>query len=108
MIYLGKDLNLNDPLLMLRVKGKLGPLTIDVLRQHLVRIFRLAGMEDCKYTPHSLRRGGGGGGATYFAEEGLSISSIKCHGKWRSDAIDNYLKQMAQKTSEINQFLKNL
>ena len=102
--YLGKDLNMSDPLLMLKVKGKLVPLTIDVLRQNLARIFKRAGMENCKYTPHSLRRGG----ATYFAEEGLSISSIKRHGKWRSDAIYNYLKQMAQKTSEVYRFLKEL
>ena len=47
------------------------------------------------YTPHSLRRGG----ATFFAEKGVPLPAIKRHGKWRSDAIELYLKRMTQKSS---------
>jgi integrase len=44
------------------------------------------GLSADKYTPHSLRRGG----ATAMFEAGVPIAAISKHGRWLSDAINDY------------------
>ena len=46
------------------------------------------------YTSHSLRRGG----AQYLRDKGVTRELIKLMGRWKSDAVDDYLKTAAEKT----------
>ena len=47
-----------------------------------------------RYSSHSLRRGG----AQYLRDSGVPRDLIKIMGRWRSDAVDEYLKTASTKT----------
>ena len=103
--YLGAGNHKNLPWILHMSQRNILPMTIDNVRSELSQLFIRAGLQEQRYTPHSLRRGGG---ATFFAEEGVKVSDIKRHGKWRTDAIETYLKQASFQTSSVYKFLQNL
>jgi hypothetical protein len=65
--------------------------TLGVERRHLVR------PDVDTYTSHCLRRGG----AQYLRDEGISRDLIKLAGRWRSDAVDEYLNGATLLTREV-------
>ncbi len=46
---------------------------------------------------HSLRRGG----ATAAANAGVSVDDIKAHGRWRSDAVEVYIRRSAERRLRV-------
>ena len=85
-----QGINTSLPLL-LQVEGN----TVVVLDKKAVRkqhkaVWKVLGLQDQSYTPHSLCRGG----ATFYAEQGLPLEDTKKLGLWRSDAIKLYLKKL--------------
>ena len=80
------DIKVNTPLLV-TTKPKGRPITIPSLRKMFHKACYEAHLEGAGYTPHSLRRGG----ATTAYHAGVSIDSIKFHGTWRSEAVQDYL-----------------
>ena len=103
-VYLDKNIDVSLPWLIERFEDTFIPLTIDSIRHKLLCLFERANMGKLRYTPHSLRRGG----ATFYAENGLPLPAIKRFGKWKSDAIEAYLKEMSQRSSPIFRFIQNL
>ena len=51
-----------------------------------------AGLGECDFTSHSLRRGG----CTYLAMAGATIEEIKFRGDWASETVYRYLKTPLQ------------
>ena len=102
--YLPKNTTLDKPILMLNHNDNLTLVTSDQLRHLFNNVFRRAGLESKKYTPHSLRRGG----ATFMADSNVPIPAIKRHGLWKTEAIEIYLKKMSNRNSPLFNFLKEL
>ena len=97
----GKD---DDPILLYKLSNKLVPMSADKLCSSFRALFNEAGFGNLHYTPHSLRRGG----ATFFANKGVPLPSIKRHGFWRSEAIEVYLRNMSSRGSPIYNCIKSL
>ena len=102
--YLDANTIPTAPLLLYKSEGIPIPFTNEKLRHSLMRVFDRCGYKEWGYTPHSLRRGG----ATFFAESGVPVPAIKRHGKWKSEAIELYLKKMYHRTSPVFDLIKRL
>ena len=71
------------PLFSFKQTHKFIPLTQDMIRRHLKRIF-----PNKHYFSHSLRRGG----ATWLLVAGVSVDMVKAIGDWKSDCVQKYIK----------------
>ena len=67
------------------------PMTYGAYQAMLKRFSNMAGLGECEFTSHSLRRGG-----TYLAMCGASIEEIKVRGDWASETVYAYLKTPLQ------------
>ena len=85
--YAGITTTATSPLLLTLHEPTGRPLTIPMPRSMFKQVASLAHLEDEHYTPHSLRRGG----ATFSYQSGVPLENIKCHGMWKSSAVDRYL-----------------
>ena len=102
--YLPNDVDISMKVL-LNVNGdKVEMITSDHLRLLFNKVFQRGGLNSKYYSPHSLRRGG----ATFLADNSLPFQSIKRHGLWKTDAIENYLRSMSKRNTPVFHFLKDL
>ena len=72
--------------------------TIPMIRKLFKKAASLAHLDHAGYTPHSLRRGG----ATFSYHGGVPVHSIKRHGTWRSNAVDNYLASQREFNTPVS------
>ena len=94
-----------SPLLLTTKEPAGRVVTTHMIRSMFKRATRMAHMDDVGYTPHSLRRGG----ATFSYHAGVPLHSIKRHGTWRSQAVENYLfSQPVFSTPVAHNFVKLL
>ena len=97
--------SLDSPLLLSTGDNAGTIITIPQFRATFHRVAALAGLADCGYTPHSLRRGG----ASFSYKVGVKIPAIKTHGTWKSSAVDSYLlSQPLFQTPVVRAFIKFL
>jgi hypothetical protein len=78
---------LDDPLLAIRVKDNIQPLTRPIFHRSLTDTLDRLGLVGHGYSGHSFRRGG----ATHALNSGIPAEVIQAQGDWRSLAYLDYI-----------------
>lgn len=87
----------NDPLFSRTLGSFNRTYIVDKIKELLLR----AGISNSNFSGHSLRKGA----AVTAAANGISKENIKLLGRWRSDAVDIYINELAEK-DHINKLLR--
>ncbi len=84
----------NQPLFMLNNHE---PLVVSKLRSIFSLLCKKIGIDETKYSIHSLRRGG----ATHSYEKGANLLDIQRHGAWSSLAFHDYIAPEPDHTTSV-------
>jgi len=79
----------NDPLFSRTIGSFNRAYIVDKIKELLLR----SGISNANFSGHSLRKGA----AVTAAANGISKENIKLLGRWRSDAVDIYINELAEK-----------
>ena len=83
----------DQPLLALKNKGEIVSLSANQLIYRIRKWLKLIGLDDSRYSLHSLRRGG----TTFTYESNMEEDMIKLLGDWSSQAYKRYIDVSIEK-----------